>query len=238
MNHDDGSIASATVVPAEAANTVAAPKSPARWAATFWGPPLLVGAAAALLLPASWGETFRLLSAWNLVLLIALARALSVIVRSDAARSRAFARATDPGNVGLLLISVLVSVASVLGAVFALADPNPADSAPHAVFTVAQVVFAIFGGWTLMQTAFTFHYARLYYSRVGDGLDLRFPDGVDPDDLDFAYFAFGIGVAFQVSDVEVTTRAMRRAVLVHSVLSFAFNAAILALMVNLLAGRI
>lgn len=213
-------------------------RSPGRWLATFWGPPVAVGALAMLLLPREWTEPIRWLSGWNLVLVVALARAVSVIVRSDPTRSRAFARATDPGNVGLLLISVLVSVASVFGAVFVLAQPTPGEDAAHALFTVAQVVFAIFGGWTLMQTAFTFHYARLYYARTGDGLDLRFPDVEDPDDLDFAYFAFGVGVAFQVSDVQVTTRAMRRAVLAHSVLSFAFNAAILALMVNLIAGRL
>lgn len=209
-----------------------------RWGIPLWGPALAAGALAYLLTPPSWPQPERLLTGWNAVLAIALAVTLSIIVRSDPARSRDFARATDPGNAGLLAISVLVSATSVLGAVFVLAAPSPAMDVAASVRTIVQVVFAIFGGWALMQIAFTLHYARLYYARTGDGLDLRFPDGVEPDDLDFAYFAFGIGVAFQVSDVAVTTRAMRRAVLVHSVLSFAFNAAILALMVNLLAGRI
>lgn len=234
--NDDAAV-SATGSGADAPRSRGA-SSPVRWIVRIWGSALLAGVVAFLLAPAAWGVPERLLTGWNAVIVVGLACALTTIVRSTPERARAFARATDPGNVGLLLISVLVSGASVLFAVVVLAAPQAADATPHAILTVGQVIFAIFGGWTLMQTAFTLHYARLYYARTGDGLDLKFPDGVDPDDLDFAYFAFGIGVAFQVSDVAVTTRAMRRAVLVHSLLSFAFNAAILALMVNLLAGRI
>ena len=62
--------------------------------------------------------------------------------------------------------------------------------------------------------------------------------GGPPDDADFAYFAFGIGMTFQIPDVNVTTRQMRRVVLFHQLLAFAYNTAILALIVNLLAGRL
>lgn len=212
------------------------PRAPFRSGVRLWGSALVAGVLAFLLAPNDWGQPLRLVTGWNAVLIVNLAIGLSTIAGSDAARSRAFAKATDPGNMGLLLIAILVSVTSVLSAVLVLAHPRPNEDTAHAVLTVAQVVFAIFGGWTLMQMAFTFHYARLYYARGDASPDLGFPE--PPDDLDFAYFAFGIGVSFQVSDIPVTGRAMRKVVLVHSLLSFAFNAAILALMVNLIAGRI
>lgn len=212
------------------------PHAPLRWGLRLWGTAFIAGALAYVLVPADWGLSQRLLSAWNVVLVVDLVTGLATILGSDAPRSRAFAKATDPGNGGLLLISVLVSVTSVLSAVLVLAAPPPNEDIAHKLLVIAQVVFAIFGGWAMMQIAFTFHYARLYYARGDLTPELGFPE--PPDDLDFAYFAFGIGVSFQVSDIPVTGRAMRRVVLVHSVLSFAFNAAILALMVNLLAGRI
>lgn len=222
--------------PAAAPATPVAEHSSWRWALRLWGMALVAGVIGFVIAPNAWDLPVRLLTGWNAVVAVDLAVGLWVIVRSDPDRSRAFARETDPGNVGLLLTSVLVSVASVLSAVLVLAQPAPNEDTAHALLTIAQVFFAIFGGWAMLQIAFTFHYARLYYARGDQTPDLGFPE--PPDDLDFAYFAFGIGVSFQVSDVPVTGRAMRRVVLVQSVLSFAFNAAILALMVNLLAGRI
>lgn len=206
------------------------------WGLRLWGPALVAGLVAFLLAPEAWGLPQRLLTAWNAVLLVDLTIGLRVMLRSNPDTSRAFARATDPGNHGLLVISVAVGIVSLLSAVLLVAEPQPNEGALLNAVTIAQVVFAIFGGWTVLQMAFTFHYARLYYARGDAKPELGFPE--PPDDLDFAYFAFGIGVSFQVSDVAVTGRGMRRVVLVHSLLSFLFNAAILALMVNLLPNRI
>jgi uncharacterized membrane protein len=89
----------------------------------------------------------------------------------------------------------------------------------------------------LLHTAYTLHYAGLFYADpdMAGGLEFR---GGPPDDADFAYFAFGIGMTFQIPDVNVTNRQMRRVVLAHQLVSFAYNTAILALVVNLLAGRL
>ena len=59
-----------------------------------------------------------------------------------------------------------------------------------------------------------------------------------PAYLDFAYFAFTIGMCFQTSDVTITSRQIRRAVLAHAVLSFAYNTTILATAVSLVVGFI
>lgn len=82
------------------------------------------------------------------------------------------------------------------------------------------------------------HYAHLYYT-PRDGAaqgGLVFPGGKEPDTADFLYVAFTVGVAAQVSDVAVTSRRMRRTVLVHGVIAFATKAVILALAVNAAAG--
>ena len=62
------------------------------------------------------------------------------------------------------------------------------------------------------------------------GLD--FPGGRLPDYMDFAYFSFVIGMTFQVSDVQITSREFRKLVLLHGMLSFGFNTVILALTIN------
>jgi uncharacterized membrane protein len=49
-------------------------------------------------------------------------------------------------------------------------------------------------------------------------------------------FSFTIAVASQTADVLITSRSMRRLVLLQSVLSFAFNATILAFTINIAAS--
>ena len=62
---------------------------------------------------------------------------------------------------------------------------------------------------------------------------LIFPGDRRPNYFDFAYFSFVIGMTCQVSDVQITSRRMRRIALFHSVLSFGFNTIILALLINI-----
>ena len=93
--------------------------------------------------------------------------------------------------------------------------------------------------WIMLHTIFTFHYAHLYYSKIkGDpavsGLD--FPSEKNPDYIDFVYFSFIIGMTFQVSDVTINSRIIRRTVLAHSLLAFALNTFVVALTINLIAG--
>ncbi len=71
----------------------------------------------------------------------------------------------------------------------------------------------------------------------GEG-GLQFPGDQPPDALDFAYFAFTIGMCFQVSDVVITSNLIRRAVLMHSLLSFAYNTIILGMALNLFFGML
>jgi uncharacterized membrane protein len=89
-------------------------------------------------------------------------------------------------------------------------------------------------------------YAHFYYCDM-DGNDegkvlkpggLEFPGDDEPDYLDFAYFSFVIGMTFQVSDVQITSKRIRRLSLMHAILSFAFNTIIVALSINIISGLI
>lgn len=95
--------------------------------------------------------------------------------------------------------------------------------------------------WGLLHTLFTLRYAHLYYSDdehspVPHTEGLSFPEDDAPDYLDFAYFSFVIGMTFQVSDVEVTSKLIRRAVLLHGFISFVFNTAIVALTISIVSN--
>ncbi len=92
--------------------------------------------------------------------------------------------------------------------------------------------------WGLTQTAFTLRYAHLYY-RENDGVGgVSFPGQDQPTYFDFAYFAFTIGMCFQTSDVCVTSPTIRRTVLLHAIISFVYNTAIIAFVLNLVFGRV
>lgn len=111
-----------------------------------------------------------------------------------------------------------------------------AERALHVVLSMA----ALAASWLFIQTVFAFRYAHRYYQeeklKPPGGPGLQFPGGLDPDYFDFLYYVHVVGMTSQVSDVQATSRAMRRLTLVHSVLSFGFNMLILALGINVLAG--
>jgi uncharacterized membrane protein len=96
----------------------------------------------------------------------------------------------------------------------------------------------VVSAWLLMHTAFTLRYAHLYYANADHIGGLDFPGKELPDDLDFAYFSFTLGMTYQTSDVSISDRSIRRLALGHVLLSFVFNTIILALAINLILSRL
>ena len=92
--------------------------------------------------------------------------------------------------------------------------------------------------WTFTHTIFALHYAHDFYGEAARADGLKFPGNTQPDYWDFVYFSFVIGMTFQVSDVAVTNKSIRRMVVAHGALSFFFSTAIVALTVNIAAGLI
>lgn len=105
---------------------------------------------------------------------------------------------------------------------------------------VSGAVIAMILSWSMLHTTYIFHYAHEYYGMSKNDLKkgLDFPNNQKPDYLDFAYFAFCIGTTFQVSDVEITSKSIRRVVLLHGLISFFINTIVVALTINLVAGLV
>ncbi|MBV9407332.1 MAG: DUF1345 domain-containing protein, partial [Candidatus Eremiobacteraeota bacterium] len=99
-------------------------------------------------------------------------------------------------------------------------------------------VVAIVAGWFAVHTVYTFRYAHLYYyDDDGDGCGgVTFPGTPEPSDYDFAYLSFTIGTSFAISDPQVTETRIRREIMVHSIISFAYNSVIIGMVINLFAG--
>jgi uncharacterized membrane protein len=197
----------------------------------------------------------RLVTFWDIWALVYLGLTWLLIMRSSAQQTRRWALdQRTPPRVhlsvlrsavlrvlrALLLVSrtsslffiVFVSVVSMalaIGLVPAIRDLDTTGGLTVAVMAALGVVSA----WGVLHTSFSLHYAYLYYRSEGSAGGLAFPNEKSPDQLDFAYFAFTIAVSFAASDVDVTDRTIRRAVLGHQVLSFFFNTSILALVINL-----
>lgn len=146
----------------------------------------------------------------------------------------------DDGSVAFVFTIILFSsFASMLTILLLIVSKttSPNDEA----FNLAVTVLSILLSWLMVHTTFTFHYAHLYYddhkndtSRQAKGLE--FPSEDTPNYLDFAYFAFVIGMTFQVSDVQITSGHLRRVVLFHGLLSFALNTFVVAFTINIIAG--
>ena len=143
---------------------------------------------------------------------------------------------------GLKVIFVIVLVAiglSLFGTLLLLNSKG--ESSFNKIFHTIVSLSPVLLSWLLLHTTFAIRYAHLYHdhnhlntgSNVG-GID--FPTKEPPDYIDFAYFSFVIGMTFQVSDVEISSRVIRRFVLMHSLISFAYNTFIVALTINFIAG--
>jgi uncharacterized membrane protein len=102
---------------------------------------------------------------------------------------------------------------------------------------------AVIISWWLVHTVFTMRYAHLYYT-TDEGKKtplggLEFPgNDKEPDYLDFVYFSFVVGMTFQVSDVEISSKQIRRLAWAHGLIAFAFNTAIVALSINVISGLV
>ena len=183
----------------------------------------------------------RLLLGWNIGALTYLILAWATVARADATMTRVRAQTHDQSAYVIFLLVVTAAGASFVAIGFMAGEFRSLPFWPRAGHLTLSIT-ALLLSWLLIQTLFAFHYARWYYSREKETKThrggLRFPGDKEPDYLDFAYYAFVVGMTSQVSDVCVMTRQMRRLTLVHGVLAFIFNIAILAMSINIIGGVI
>ena len=188
-------------------------------------------AGALVALPGSW--QVGTLVGWDVAAAVYVAWTWKTIWHRDPAATARLALREDPGRAiadALLLVASMASVLAVVLAITAGTAGGPGERDLRAALAVASVGLS----WTVVQTVFTSHYARLYYSHPAGGID--FNQDTPPRFTDFAYLAFTVGMTFQVSDTDLKTSVLRAAALRHALLSYLLGAVILATTINLVAG--
>ena len=145
----------------------------------------------------------------------------------------------DESRVIIFLVVLVATIASLL-AVVLLITSKSGDSAAK-LWELPIAIIGMMCSWILVHTIFTFRYAHIYYDnneidfgKSGSGLD--FPGDKEPNYLDFAYFSFVLGMTFQVSDVSIHSKRLRKLALLHGLISFGFNTVVVALTINIIAG--
>jgi len=196
----------------------------------------LVGLAVGLA-PWSFSALVRGLLGWCCGAGVYLGLAWWLAQRFDARRTRERALSLDPPSAWLLTVMLLAVAVSVAVIVMLLQQGKTLSVMPRTLH-VALGCVALAESWLLIHTLYAFHYAHRYYQSQAHTRGLEFPGQQEPDYFDFLYYAFVLGMAAQVSDVQVCSRQMRRITLMHSVLSFAFNMVVLALSINVIAGLV
>lgn len=181
----------------------------------------------------------QVLLLWDVFALSFIVTTWAIFFKQTTNHIRERARQEDGSRVFVFLLILAASFASMLTVLLLLLSKEAA-AAGNAVFLPVTIGGMLFS-WVMVHTIFALHYAYMYYDDAegnpavhAAGLD--FPSEKKPDYIDFAYFAFVIGMTFQVSDVEISARSIRRLALVHGLLSFGLNTFVVALTVNLIAG--
>ena len=197
---------------------------------------LAVGLGAAWAMPSRLGGVLRAVAGWDAGALVIGVLSWTLILRANADRTRRHAADEDPGRRAAWVLLTLASSFALVANAAILHNARACVGGVRDLY-IGLCLGAVVSAWLLTHTAYTLRYAHLYYRDDGEGEGgLTFPGSGKPAYLEFAYFAFTVGMCFQVSDVTVTSRPMRRAVLGQSLLSFAYNTAVLATAVSLVVG--
>jgi uncharacterized membrane protein len=169
-----------------------------------------------------WDTTSAVMVAWVVI-------AVRSTTGTDTAR---LAQREDDSRAQADVLIVSAAVASLVAVGFGLAKAAGEQASAKAAMT-ALAVLSVALSWALVQATFMLRYARLYYSQQ-DGIDFNGESA--PDYRDFAYLALTIGMTYQVSDTDLTTKAVRRAATQHALLSYLFGTVIVAMTINVVAG--
>ena len=181
----------------------------------------------------------KIMIAWTVFALFHTIASWIVFFTREPSQIREHAKQEDGSRVYVFLLILITSFASLVAVLLLMLSKNQTDI-PHVIY-ISVAVSGMLLSWTMVHTLFGFHYANLYYANDkknpsvhAEGLE--FPEEKKPDYLDFAYFSFVLGMTFQVSDVDVTSKTIRRMALLHGLISFVLNTFVVALTINIIAG--
>jgi uncharacterized membrane protein len=175
---------------------------------------------------------------WNTASLVFTALGWVRILAMDPAETRQRAAAEDPGRTLVWVVVLLASLFSLFAALVVLRNARHTEVVMGMRgFAMAMCLAAVALAWMLTHTSYALRYAHLYYRDDDEGIGgLEFPGPTAPSYFDFAYFAFTIGMCFQVSDVTISSHQIRRTVLIQAMLAFVYNTTIMALVLSMVFG--
>ena len=181
------------------------------------------------------------IAAWNAFAVVILALDWVIVLTTPQRKIRERAQQQDLSSLVIFLF-VVVAACAALFAVGFLISVHKAQASGHFTVHLALALSTVISAWMLVHTVFGLRYAHAFYGDTDEpgahqhAGGLFFPGDRPPGYFDFAYFSFVVGMTCQVSDVQITSRRMRRLTLAHSILSFGFNTIILALLINTVSG--
>ena len=197
---------------------------------------ILAGVLTFLALPRFIAGEVRAVASWDGFALVALILIWTSILTLTPKQICTLAQREDPGRAASLFL-VLIGAAAALLAVIVLLQESVRMTGMDKALAIVLAMSAVGLAWTLIHTVFTLRYAHLYHDELDGGAMIEFPGLTDlPDYLDFAYFAFVLGMTAQTADVNIHSRTIRRWALLHGVVAFAFNTAVVALSIGTLTS--
>lgn len=179
------------------------------------------------------GAPYGVTSGWAAACVLYIAWTWVSVGRLDDGETERYATREDPNRAIAEVLLLIASVGSIVAVIFLLGGAKNAPGAGKEIIPILSVL-SVGLSWFLVHTLFTLRYASLYYSGSNGGID--FNQDEPPRYVDFAYVAFTLGMTYQVSDTDLTSRAIRRIALRQGLLSYLFGAVILASVVNLVSG--
>jgi uncharacterized membrane protein len=212
------------------------------WRVVRARPNLAIGALCGVAAMALFGATVPPLTggilAWDMGCTVFLALCALMFSREHLHRMAADAARQQEGEWTIFWLTVGAVSASFAAII---EEFSAIKQAPHGVAAarVALLAATLLVSWLMTHTVFALRYAHEYYTTSQPGPEgkpdggLDFPGDAPPDYWDFFYFAIVLGMTFQVSDVQITSRKLRRLATLHGLLGFLFNTVILALSVNI-----
>ncbi len=210
------------------------------WLRLFAG--IVLGVAAYAALPRHHAPVIRAVLGWDVGIFVVNGWIIAMMALSTRDHMRRRAARQDFGR-WVILLAVIAGALVSMAALAVIQKSLKAAAGEESVLYLGLIVVTIVLSWSLVHTVFTLHYAHGYYGPTDDLDDvdglvggLEFPSENQPDYWDFMYFSYVVGMAAQVSDVQVSSQALRRLTLIHGVVSFFFNTIILALTINIVAS--
>ena len=199
---------------------------------------LFFGVMAFIITPTGTQSLVRVMIGWDTFSIIMVVFGWLTFFKTTAFQIRAQAKVQDENRIVIFSIVLIATLAGLIAVIILIITKKESHS--ESEYKIPIAVLGMLLSWLLIHTTFTLRYAHIFYGNQEENADkhaggLEFPKEAKPDYLDFAYFSFVLGMTFQVSDVEVTSKRLRRLVLLHSLISFIYATIMIALTINVIS---